>query len=215
MKKYKLVLFDLDGTLMDTSKGVLEAVKYTIKTMNLSALPDDLIKSFIGPPIEVSFEKYYHLPSEKVEEAAKTFREIYKKKFLFNAEIYPGMVEVLVKIRNLGYKVGVATNKRESYTLKLLEHFDLKKRFDIIYGSDEKGRLGKKEIISKCMEEAGVNAAETVMLGDTDSDAGAAETLGVDFIAVTYGFGYRNNNDVSHRFISTVSEPKGISLLIG
>ena len=193
MSPYKLVLFDLDGTYMNTSDGVLSAVSYTIKKMGLDEITDEKLKSFIGPPVEYSFRTIYNLTEEKVKEAAGIFRNAYKDKFLFGAKLYDGIVEITDKLRANGIKCGIATYKRESYTLKLLEHFDLIKHFDIIHGSDEDGKLTKSDIIQLCINEAEAARENTVMIGDTSHDALAASKLGVDFIAVTYGFEFSAN----------------------
>lgn len=214
MNRYKLALFDLDGTYMDTSSGVLDAVSYTIKEMNLEEISNEKLKSFIGPPVEFSFRTVFNLSEDKVKEAAAIFRDAYQTRFLFGAEIYDGIVRIADKLRASGVKCGIATYKRESYTMDLLEHFDLVRHFDVIHGSDREGKLSKSDIIMQCIREVGATIAETVMIGDTAHDASAAEKLGTDFIAVTYGFGFSRDGTIDFPTIGTAHNSDDILNLL-
>lgn len=191
----RLVLFDLDGTLMDTSHGIIRSIEYTLNEMNIPRQDD--LKKYIGPPIEYSFREYAGLSSENAEKAAKIFRQVYPQKFLFEAEIYPGMTGLLEELRSNDLKIGIATFKRESYTMDLLEHFKLIEKFDVIHGSDEFGKLSKTDIIRLCMDETHCADNETIMIGDTKHDASAARMVHIDFVAVTYGFGFKTKSEIS------------------
>lgn len=196
MKKYTCILFDLDGTLLDTSKGVLKSVKYTIDTLGLPPISEETMKTFIGPPIQNSFRSVYGLDDEMTQKAADTFRNVYKDKFLLEADHYEGMTELLVQLRAGGCKLAVATYKREDYTLRLLDALDISKYFDIIKGSDMEGKLTKADIVQYCIEGFNRNKDEVVLIGDSVNDEVGAKAQNIDFIAVTYGFGYKNPSDV-------------------
>lgn len=189
----KLVLFDLDGTFMDTSRGIIKSIEYTLNEMGLHSSGD--LHKYIGPPIEYSFKTYAGLDEEIAKKAAAVFRKVYPEKFLYEAEIYPGIEELLCILRRNNVKCGIATFKRESYTLKLLEHFDLLGKLNVIHGSDELGALTKTDIINLCMSDMNCTGNETVMIGDTVHDASAAQKAHVDFIAVTYGFGFKTKSE--------------------
>lgn len=196
MKNYKCVIFDLDGTLMDTSIGVLKSIKYTIEKMNFKELSEDELRLFIGPPIQNSFRNKYKLDDDTTNKAASTFRNAYKEKFLYDAEIYSGIVELLSYLREKNILTMVATYKREDYTLMLLEHFGLDKYFDFIKGSDMEGKLTKADIVNLCIEKSGQDKENVVLIGDTNHDSIGAEKARIDFIAVTYGFGFKSINDL-------------------
>lgn len=193
--QYQAVFFDLDGTLMDTSEGVLKAIDYIIDTFHLLPLSRDVKRSFIGPPIQQSFQMHYGCTPERASELAAAWRDAYRLYFLLDAVPYNGIYDLLRFLRRKGIKSGVATNKREDYTLQLLEHFSFKPLFDCIVGSDFAGKRSKTDMIRLCMEYTGVTDADKcLMIGDTTSDMTAAREAGIAFLGVSYGFGYTKNS---------------------
>ncbi len=191
---YEAVFFDLDGTLLDTSKGVFRALDHISARYRLPALSEEEKRSFIGPPIQESYKKHFSLSSERAMELANEWRNAYKQLYLLDAVPYDGIYDLLRWCRARGIKTGVATNKREDYTRMLLEHFSFTELFDHIAGSDFAGRLTKADLIRACMARTGVaEPAGCVMVGDTDSDRNAAAQAGVGFIGVTYGFGFKRS----------------------
>ena len=94
MQHFDVVVFDVDGTLLDTSEGVLASVKYTIKEHNLPEIDEEVLKTFIGPPIQNSFSKVYGLKGDILQELATTFRNQYKDVDLLKAVPYEGIYSV-------------------------------------------------------------------------------------------------------------------------
>lgn len=197
MSKYKIVVFDVDGTLLDTREGVVASVQYTIQKYNLKRLTEEELETFIGPPIQNSFKKFYKLKQEEIQQLASTFREHYKAEDLLKARPYKGIYEMMDILRRKNIKIAVATYKRQDYAIKILEHFGFNKYSNILYGSDIEGKLTKKDIIQKCMDDFKVtDYSRAVMVGDSDNDAIGAYSLGMDFIGVTYGFGFKTKVSV-------------------
>ena len=192
MNRYDLVIFDLDGTLLDTSIGVLSSVRYAIEAQGLPMPDAATLASFIGPPVELSFGRVYGLEGEALADICALFRERYKTVDLLKAEAYEGIFEAFSAIVARGIKPAVATYKRESYALRVLKHFSFDSYTDILYGSDEEGKLSKRDIMEKCISVAGVtDLSRVLMVGDTLHDAVGAKALGVDFVGVTFGFGFK------------------------
>lgn len=196
MNRYKLVIFDLDGTILDTTEGILASVEYTIDKYRLPRPSKETLLSFIGPPIQLSFKNIYDLSDEMIQEMAVEFRNCYSgTDNLFKAVPYDGIYELFSSLKKQGYQVAIATYKREDYALRLLRKFHFDEYTDIMFGGDNENKLKKKDIIIKCLEKAGVdNPCEAVMVGDTEHDANGAKELGMDFIAVTYGFGFSKDS---------------------
>lgn len=195
--KYQAVFFDLDGTLIDTSEGVMRAIDSITEAYGLHPLSTAEKKSFIGPPIQVSFQQQYGLAKEHAWEIATRWREVYKDEYLLFARPYDGIYDLLSFCRENGIKTGVATNKREDYTKKLLEHFGFTPLFDWIAGTDFEGKLKKADLIRLCMEKTGVSDGEKcLMVGDTEGDWKAAMQAGVQFLGVTYGFGFTATEEI-------------------
>lgn len=190
MCKYKAVVFDLDGTLLDTSAGIIKSVDYTIKKMGLNNLSASQKRSFIGPPIQHSFKKTYCLDDEATALAAGIFRNQYSEVDLFEAQPYEGIFDLLDLLRKRKIKIGVATYKREDYAHKILEHFGISDYCDSIKGADFEGKYTKQVIIELCIGDLNVSKREVLMVGDTENDRIGAEKAVVDFLGVGYGFGY-------------------------
>lgn len=192
MMQYRCIIFDLDGTLMDTSEGILKCVDFIVARFGLAPLSEQEKLSFIGPPVQKSFQTYYACTPEQAWELATAWREAYKEKFLLEAVPYAGIYELLRALRQNGYKTAVATNKREDYTHKLLEHFSFLPLFDCIVGSDFEGKRSKADMIRLCMAHAKISElSHCLMVGDTAGDMIAAQEAGVPFLGVTYGFGFK------------------------
>ena len=198
MGKYKLAVFDVDGTLLDTTEGVLASVKYTINKYHLPQLTEDELKTFIGPPIQNSFERYYGVKGDKLQELAECFRDQYKTVDLLKAVPYSGIYEVLQTLNNCGIAIAVATYKRQDYARKLLCHFDFDKYTSVMYGADNFNKLKKSDIIVRCIESFNIkDYSEVIMIGDSDNDAVGAQKIGIDFLGVSYGLGFSSPKDVA------------------
>lgn len=207
----KAVLFDLDGTLLDTSNGIRESVKYTIDRLGLPELSESTILKFVGPPIQDSLMQYCGLSSKSAQQGAQIFRDYYKNEALYQASLYPGVYPTLLELKNSGIKIGVATYKREDYAIKLLDYFGIAEICDVIHGADNENKLNKAAIIEKCIAELGADKSETVLIGDTEHDAKGAMEAGVGFIAVTWGFGYKNEKEMENYPVkAVVNSPKDI-----
>ena len=194
---YSTIIFDVDGTLLDTTEGVLSAVTYTIREHQLAELSREELLTFIGPPIQDSFARVYGLSGEVLQELATTFRNRYKDVDLLKAVPYDGIYEVCEELKKRGIKIAIATYKRQDYATKIIQHFGFDRYTDIIYGADHENQLKKVDIIRKCLEDMGIDDPhEAVMVGDSDNDAIGAMKIGMEFIGVTYGFGFKTKEDV-------------------
>lgn len=195
--KYDYVIFDVDGTLLNTTEGVVASVRHTIEATGLPKLSEEKLLTFIGPPIQDSFHNHYGIEGEKLQELATIFRNEYKGDNLLKAFPYEGIYEVCEELMETGVKIGVATYKRQDYAERILKHFGFDKYSKYLYGADHENKLKKMDIIKLCMDEMGVtDKKQVLMIGDSSHDAIGAEKIGVDFLGVTYGFDFRTKEDV-------------------
>lgn len=207
----KAVLFDLDGTLLDTSEGIKHSVRYTLSAMGYNTLPEETILQFVGPPIQNSLMMYCGVSSEEAQKGANVFRNYYKTNALFEASLYDGIMELLSELKSKGIKIGVATYKREDYAIDLLNHFGIDKYCDVIHGADNDNVLSKADIVELCIKETGVEREEVVLIGDTEHDAKGAFQSKVGFIAVAWGFGYKNTEiKTSYPYLRFAIKPADI-----
>lgn len=217
-RQFKAVAFDLDGTILDTSAGILASIKYTIQRLGLKPLEEEVLRRFIGPPIQNSFARYYGLEGGALKEAATVFRDRYKTEDLLKAAPYQGIYDVFEALCRSGIKPVIATYKRQDYAAALLRHFAFHQYTEIMCGSDFEGRLQKKDILENALKSAGISDyGEAVMVGDTDNDAVGAESIGAAFIGVTYGFGFRTREDVCRfRAVGAADSPQELrEILVG
>ncbi len=197
MNRYKLIIFDLDGTLLNTKEGVIAAVEYTIKQIGYKQLCPERMDGFIGPPIQESFIREYGIEGDEVQKVATIFRNRYKDYDLLKAELYDGILETLKELKGAGVTLAVATYKREDYALKILDYFGLSDYFNVIHGADHENKLKKSDIIRMCMDEVGIKERQKILLiGDTENDETGAKKVGIDFLGVSYGFGYKVNEEI-------------------
>ncbi|EAJ5701980.1 HAD family hydrolase [Campylobacter lari subsp. concheus] len=191
-----LILFDLDGTLIDPIDGVIRSIDYVTNYLKLPNISQEIIKTFIGPPIFNSLKNTLGLSDKDAAIATELFRDIYKQKFLFNANVYDGIPLLLEKIQNNANEIAVATYKRQEHAELILKHFGLNDYFDFIQGSDAEGKRNKTDIIKLCLEYFSVKNA--LMIGDTLYDAKAAKDLDLDFVSVSWGYGFKRDDAVVH-----------------
>ncbi len=197
IKRYRAILFDLDGTLLDSAEGILDATRYTLSHYGHEIPEERVLRRFIGPPVQDGFRQYLSLDPPCASRYADTFRAYYRAHALFLARPFSGVCRMLDALRADGIPLAVATYKREDYARELLAHFDLARRFDVIRGADAAGRLDKTEIMCRALDELDVSVGEdTLMVGDSIHDARGASELGVDFVGVTYGYGFENAGEV-------------------
>lgn len=197
MNNFLYAVFDLDGTLLDTREGVIAAAAQTIKKYHHTMPDPKIMQRLIGPPIQDSFQEMYNLSDDEAMEMANAFRKLYKTdEFLFRALPYDGIYDLMDMLTRAGIRIGIATYKREDYAKRLL----CEKGFNIytnnIYGSDFEGKLKKEDIIRHCLNEMGcTDFGRAVYIGDGKSDGKSANAVGMNFIAVTYGFDFKSAED--------------------
>lgn len=196
-KNYQMIIFDVDGTLLDTTEGIVQAVQYAILQKKLPNINSNAIREFIGPPIQNSFHKFYGLEGKELQEISEIFRNYYKEHSLLLAKPYEKIFDLLDQLKRHGKMIAVATYKREDYARKLLKYFGFDSYSSLLYGADNENKLKKADIINKCIEKTNIHDRETVlMVGDSEHDASGAENAGIDFLGVAYGFGYKNKKEV-------------------
>ena len=192
---YKYVIFDVDGTILNGTNGILNSLKKTIKSFNI-VLPDDsILEKFIGPPIQQSCRCLLNLDENISQEFTNLFRKELIKKDIYNASIYNGIFELLKLLKTKNIKLGVATYKREDLVIAIAKHFGFDKYFTSICGADNENKLKKIDILKNCMCELGAEKESTILIGDSYHDGAAAKELGIGFIGVTYGFGFKTKDE--------------------
>ena len=203
----KLIIFDLDGTLLDTGRGISKCIASTLRKMGFKVPDEKTCKTFVGPPLKKRFLELYNAEENMAGAFVNLFREEYAKGDIFLVDRYAGMDECLAHFHKQ-HSLAIATNKREDLAIKLLEKFGMASFFDAICGSDAAATMTKNQIIEKAMNLVGVTPADSLLIGDSANDAESAAQLGIPFIGVTYGYGFKSEADMAEfPHIACVQEP--------
>jgi phosphoglycolate phosphatase len=177
-----LVIFDLDGTLINTSEGILNSYNHVINKYNLKNYSNDELKSFIGMNLFNVFKIQFGLNDIQAKEVMGEYRSYYKKQGYKEARVYDLIKTSLEGLVFEGAKIAVATLKLESLAKQQLNYFGLDKYIDLIKGMDESESLSKLDLIKICMDE--LNESNAIMVGDTDNDRFGALKIGIPYISV-------------------------------
>jgi phosphoglycolate phosphatase len=161
------------------------------------AIPnEEICKTFVGPPLKKRFLELFEADEKTADNFVKLFREEYAKGDIFLADRYPGIDDCLAKLHER-LPLAVATNKREDLAIKLLEKFEMTSYFDAICGSDVASTMNKEQIVANAVKWLGAEPVDCLMVGDSPNDAEAAGRLGMPFVGVTYGYGFKSEADLA------------------
>lgn len=188
---YKYLLFDLDGTLTDPGLGITNSVMYALEKFDIKVEDRTTLYKFIGPPLRDSFETFYGFSGEKSELAVQYYREYYKEQGLYENEVYEGIVDLLMQLKEQGKSLIVATSKPENFAIEILQHFKLYDYFDFVAGATmDKTRNEKADIIKYAMESCNISEkSSSIMIGDREHDIIGANENELDSIGVLFGYG--------------------------
>lgn len=186
----KNVLFDLDGTLTDPAEGITKSVAFALDRFGIYVSDLSVLNVFIGPPLTDSFKKYFDFTDEQAKFALDTYREYFSVYGLYENEVYKGIPEMLGRLQEKGIRVCLATSKPEKYSVKILEHFDLKKYFYFIAGNTMDETRSRKDLLIKHIFDSNPDfkPEETIMVGDRIYDIEGAHDFGIKAIGVSYGY---------------------------
>lgn len=188
---YKYILFDLDGTLTDPKIGITSCVQYALHKLGIEETDLDKLEPFIGPPLLDSFREFYGFDEEKGQQAVVYYRERFSTVGLFENNIYPGIAQMLERMKQAGRRLAVASSKPVVFVKQILEHFEILSYFDVVVGSELDGtRVKKEEVVEEALRQlrCDVNGHDIVMVGDRKYDIEGAKTYGIDSIGVAYGY---------------------------
>lgn len=195
---YPTVLFDLDGTLIESGPGIIAAAREALRQMGLPDKPDETMKTMIGPPLADCFRGVLEVPEARVAEAVQRYREAAKTVGLDLIKPYPGVKKMLSAIKDAGVRVGVVTSKITPTAKEHILRFGLAPYIEYVRGGFPGGSADKAVLIASALTELGITAPDAVMVGDRHFDIIGANEVGVASIGVTYGYGSRGELERCH-----------------
>ncbi len=190
--KTPIFLFDFDGTLADSGEGIMNSAACAIARMGKTVPDRDILRKFIGPPLHGSFANLAGMDEEEVLRAVEYFRENFAESGMYQMQIYPGIPSMLNELRAQGAYLGVVTGKADPVIRACLNAIDMTDFFDVISAPDPNNRSADKTgLILRALPE-GAGPQDAVMVGDRCFDIDAAHGLHMKAVAVSYGFGSRD-----------------------
>jgi phosphoglycolate phosphatase len=198
------LLFDLDGTLLDTLTDLADSCNGALKKAGLPELPVEEYKSHVGygarnmvaaaiASARTSATGVLHceadLESAFVDNVTMSYRSIYAKSWSLKTVIYEGVLELLPKLRDFGYKLAVLSNKPDDFTRLMVDHYFAEGVFDIVYGLPENWPAKPEpDLALHICDKLGISPEEAALIGDSGSDMETAVRAGMKPLGVLWGF---------------------------
>jgi phosphoglycolate phosphatase len=190
---YSSILFDLDGTIVDSARGITATLAYTFEELGRPVPSPTELLAYVGPPILDSFRDRGGMSFGEAAEALAIYRPRYLESGALDSTVFPGVPEVLRAVHEAGIPTSLATSKPETPATLMLAHFGLLEYFDFITGaSDDEVRSAKADVVAEALERLrsiGADLSNPVLVGDRIHDVEGAAENGVPAIFVDWGYG--------------------------
>ncbi|NWJ45432.1 MAG: HAD family hydrolase [Chloroflexi bacterium] len=192
LNRRKLVVFDLDGTLLDSNRDIATALNYSMTTIG-GLRPEDIdqrrVAALMGKGLEEVFENFLPDRRDLYPAMVAAYRDYYSLNMTTTTHLFPGMLPILATLKELGRITAIATTKWQTTADKLADYFGLRPYVDFVQATDREGFPLKPDpfILQLLMEKAHMTPADTIMIGDTDNDILCAQRAGVASVGVIWG----------------------------
>lgn len=185
----KNLFFDLDGTILESSEGIINGFRYTFDKMGHEQLPDAVLNTFIGPPLEQTFQTLSNGDKIWADEAIIAYRHYYATQGILEALPYDGILEMLTDLKQQDYRLYIATSKKEDVAQKMVNELGLSHYFQGIFGNTPQAN-SKTLVLQKSLLQTQSSPETSVMIGDRAYDIiGGLENKVAKTIGVLWGFG--------------------------
>lgn len=212
---FDCILFDFDGTVFDTVEGIAKSVRYALNKVGLDAELESL-RCFAGPPLADKFMEVYGFDRTAAEQAVRDYRERYRPIGMNECCVFPGIKELLEKLRAAGKTVGIATSKPQELAEELLRRENMLGLFQVICGSLPNGNDSAKwQVVQRAMELCGAAKENTILVGDTKYDVAGAHKGGIACVGVRYGYAAEGELEVAGADAIVEDLPELESFLLG
>jgi phosphoglycolate phosphatase len=216
---FSCVLWDVDGTLVDASDGILRRLTITLQHFGKPAPTREELVHWIGPPMYDSFQDNVGLSPERATEAVTFYRTLGRSDgYTTDARLYPGMADLVADLAAAGVPQATASSKPEVQVDALMDHFGLAPHLTAIVGAtlDEKTLAGKTAIVAESLRrlrDAGVDTSRPVLVGDRHHDVDGGVANGVPVVFVRWGFSWPHESEGAQAVVDTPDELRRLLLV--
>lgn len=187
-----LFLFDLDGTLIDSEIGIFAGVRHSLAAVGAEAPDDAALRSWVGPPLRVSYAAILGDDSERIEAAVAAYGDRFRDAGWSEHTVYEGIPELIASLSAAGHRLAVVTSKPMPHAGPIISHLPFGHFFERVYAPDlTTAHSEKATMIAAALADFDQPAEDTIMIGDRLYDMEGAVTNGVRAIGVLWGFGDR------------------------
>ena len=186
--KYKIVIFDFDGTLADTQDSILQTVKLTAKILNINNIYESEIKKLIGLPLKTTLKKILNLNDNTISEAIEIYRKHYNEIAENKVTLFKNVKETLSEIYKRKIKMAVASSKGKKSLINILNKHKIFDYFSFVAGEEDiKNKKPAPDIINLILKNLNYKPTECLFIGDTVYDIKTGQNAGIDTCSVSYG----------------------------
>ena len=223
-RRFDILLFDLDGTLVDSGEGITNSVKFALEHFGIHPSSREELYKFIGPPLVDSFMRFCGFSREQAGEATEVYRRRYRVKGVYENRVYDGVPELLGALRRAGIECVLATSKPEVFANIVLDDMGLREYVSFVAGAEIEGgeererplRTNKDEVIAYALESLGINdKTRVLMVGDRCHDIEGAKQNGISSVGVLWGFGSREELEKAGADLIAASPKEVLALALG
>jgi phosphoglycolate phosphatase len=183
----RLVLFDLDGTLVDSAPGIGASIRVAAAELGLPEPTPAQLRAMVGPPLQDGFALTFGLSGDDVDRAVLAYRAFYSAGAMLDAPAYPGIPELLAELRAGGATLAVATSKPETFAVQILAHVGLLAEFAGVHGATLDGAVRHKAEVVAAALAAHPGGERPVLVGDRAQDVLGAREHGLPCIGAGWG----------------------------
>lgn len=215
MKKYQVIIFDLDGTLSNSKEGITKSVQYALSRLGIQEEDINSLEHFIGPPLTEELIRTYDMSEEEAYKGLEYYRERYVPIGIYETEVYPGTEEMLKELKNSGKHIALATSKPQEMAEEVLRFLKIDQYFDTVMGAELHGpRQSKQSVLEALFDKLELkDKTKYIMIGDTCFDIDGAKAVGIESMGVSYGFGDKHEM-LEHGAMSVVDRADEITRLL-
>lgn len=210
MSKYTAILWDMDGTIIDSAPGIFESFRYAFDRLGIESPSDDQLRTYLGPPLLDTFREILDCDEAEGRRAVDIYREDYLTRGVFVAEVFPGVRNCLEVMQSTGVALGLASSKGLSGINLVADKFDLRGYFEA-WGtaSDDQKRSAKADVVAYSLDllnEAGHDTSRVILVGDRIHDVEGAHANGIESVLVGWGYGDDAERRSATHFAATPDE---------